>query len=330
MRASKWSNSTLQQTFLTCQARSSSSQEVSVPAHCHHNTASILMEEFKTGNTGLGFETLKVLAHHKPAHIFLAARTASKAQAAIESLQATVPDAKITHLPLDLTSLESVRTAAQSFKDQSQRLDVLMLNAGIMAVPAGTTKDGFEIQMGTNHFGHFLLTSLLLPTLQATAKLPETDVRVIILTSEAHNMARTGKILMLPTELEKCGAWIRYAYSKLANVLFARELAKRYPEITSVAVHPGIVSTDLFDASQKTNFLIKVCLAVAGSFRSTPEQGALNQLWAASVAKVDLTNGAYYKPVGVFARGSPCAQNAELALQFWDWSEEQIKEKDFA
>lgn len=279
------------------------------------------------GNTGLGYEAIKALAPHKPAHIYLAARTASKANAAIESLRSSSPDTLVTHIPLDLTSFASIRAAADDFTSQSQRLDVLMLNAGIMAVPPGRTEDGFEIQLGTNHLGHFLLTKLLLPTLQATSKLEDSDVRVISMTSEAHNMARTGKILLSQAELEKCGAWIRYAYSKLANVLFARELARRHPEITTVAVHPGIVGTDLFNSTQKNNIFMKVGLAIMGSLRSTPEQGAWNQLWAATAPKARLVNGGYYSPVGVAAKTSPCAQDAKLAEQFWDWSEDQLKGK---
>ena len=200
-----------------------------------------------------------------------------------------------------------------------------MLNAGIMAVPPGKTKDGFEIQLGTNHLGHFHLTQLLMPTLQATAKLPDTDARIITMSSDALNMARTGNTLFSPEELDKCGAWIRYAYSKLANVLFVRELARRYPDITSVAIHPGLVSTDLFNATQQNNVFLKVGLAIAGSFRSTPQQGALNQTWASTTPKKNLTNGAYYKPVGIVSKGSPCAQDAQLAEKFWGWSEDQIK-----
>ena len=284
----------------------------------------------RKGNTGLGFEYLKLLVHHNPAHIYLAARTASKAEAAIKALHGIAPDATITYLPLDLTSLESVRTAAETFKSKSQRLDILMLNAGIMAVPLSQTKDGFEIQMGTNHFGHFLLTKLLMPTLKSTTQLPDADVRVITLTSEAHNMARTAKVITTPSELDKCGAWIRYAYSKLANVLFARELARRHPEITSIAVHPGVVSTDLFNTTSKSNIFIKFGLAIAGSFRSTPEQGALNQTWAASINKSQINNGDYYKPVGAKGKRSPCGEDAELAKTFWEYTEEQLSEKGFA
>ena len=226
---------------------------------------------------------------------------------------------------MDLSSFASIRAAVEEFKSQSQRLDVLMLNAGIMAVPPDTTKEGFEIQLGTNHYGHFLLTQLLLPTLQATIKLPDSDVRVITLTSEGHNMARTGKTLFSKAEQDKCGAWIRYGYSKLANVLFARELARRYPDIISISLHPGMVGTDLFKTTQKNNIFVKMGLAVASSLLNTPEQGAMNQVWAASTSRGNITNGAYYKPIGTLSKGSPCAQDAKLAEDFWNFSEQEVK-----
>ena len=277
------------------------------------------------GNTGLGFEVIKSIAPHNPARIFLAARTEAKANAAIESIRSVAPNVNITFLPLDLMSLESVRAAAETFKSESQRLDILMLNAGIMAVPAGQTKDGFEIQMGTNHYGHFLLTQLLLPTLQATAKLPGADARIVNMTSDAHNMARTGSVLFSRQELDKCGAWVRYAYSKLANVLCTHELARRYPEITAVSIHPGIVQTDLFNSSQKSNIFVRAGLAIAGSMRSTPAQGALNQTWAATTDKGNLVSGAYYKPVAIKSKPSPCGSDAQLAEKFWDYSVAELQ-----
>lgn len=239
------------------------------------------------------------------------------------------PNVPITHLSLDLTSFASIREAASTFKAQSDRLDILMLNAGIMAVPRGTTKEGFEIQLGTNHMGHFLLTKLLLPTLQATAKIPSADVRIVTLSSEGHNMARTGKTLFSEKELDSCGAWVRYAYSKLANILFAKELARRYPELLSVVVHPGIVSTDLFNTTTSTNPLVRIGKAALGSFWSTPEQGALNQVWAATTKKENVTSGSYYKPIGVTSKGSPCAKDTKLAEEFWTWTEKEIEGKGY-
>lgn len=105
------------------------------------------------GNTGLGFETAKQLAAHNPSHIYLAARTPSKGEAAVAAIKEMSPTTKVTFLPLDLSSFESVSTAAQDFISKSDRLDVLINNAGIMAVPKGVTKEGYEVQLGTNHMG---------------------------------------------------------------------------------------------------------------------------------------------------------------------------------
>ncbi|KAH6984286.1 hypothetical protein BKA56DRAFT_614035 [Ilyonectria sp. MPI-CAGE-AT-0026] len=122
------------------------------------------------GNNGLGKETVLQLSKHEPAHIFLAARSEAKALPAIEEMCKAVPDAApITFIPLDLASFDSIKQAAASFKAQSSQLHVLINNAGIMGTPAGTTKEGYEVQFGTNYVGHALLTKLLLPMLDKNA-----------------------------------------------------------------------------------------------------------------------------------------------------------------
>jgi NAD(P)-dependent dehydrogenase (short-subunit alcohol dehydrogenase family) len=142
-----------------------------------------------TGNSGLDKKTVLQLAAHHSSHIYLAARTASEAPAAIDDIKTVVPNVSITYLPLDLSSFDSIATAARTFNSVSSRLDVLINNVGIMAVPPTTTTEGYGIQFGTNHMGHALLTHLLLPTLLVTAKLPGASVRIINLSSEGHNMA---------------------------------------------------------------------------------------------------------------------------------------------
>ena len=257
----------------------------------------------------------------------MASRTEAKALAAIADIQKIYPSAKISYLPLDLTSFISIRAAAERFRSESQRLDILMLNAGIMAVPLSYTKEGFEIQFGTNHLGHFFFTKLLLPTLQATAKLPHADVRTICLTSEGHNFARSSSPLFSQSQLEQYGAWGRYGYSKLANILFAKELARRYPEILSMSIHPGLVSTDLYQTTQQTNMFMKIGLMVAGWLRVTAEQGALGQLWASVAPKEKIVNGAYYKPIGVKSTGNSLAADGKLAEEFWEWTDKEVESK---
>ena len=289
----------------------------------------LYLADSSKGNTGLGYEAIKALAARGPAHIYMASRTESKATKAIADIQKSHSSAKISYLPLDLTSFASIRAAADTFQSESKRLDILMLNAGIMAVPLSHTKEGFEIQLGTNHLGHFLLTKLLLPTLQASTKLTNADVRVVCLTSEAHNFARSRFPLFSQSELEKCSAWGRYGYSKLANILFVKELARRHPEILSLSVHPGLVSTDLYQTTQQSNMFMKVGLMVGGWLRVTAEQGALGQLWASVASRGRNMNGAYYKPIGVKSSGNWLAADAKLAEEFWEWTENEVLSKGY-
>ena len=200
-----------------------------------------------------------------------------------------------------------------------------------MAVPPGFTAEGFEIQLGTNHIGHALLTKLLLPTLLATAKEPNSNVRIVNLTSEGHNFARSADVLLDKSKLEAQNTWARYGYSKLANILFAHELAKRYPSITSVAVHPGIIKTDLYLPNQQSSAIMRCGLKLSDILlpRGTVPTGALNQLWAATGEREDVVNGSYYKPVAILSKGSPCAQNEKLATDLWEWTEKEIEGKGY-
>lgn len=203
-------------------------------------------------NTGIGKATVVALAVHQPERIYLAARDAEKAAGAIKDVEAAVPGARISFLELDLASLASVHSAARRVISEVERLDILVCNAGIMAAPPGLTVDGYELQFQTNHLGHALLIKLLLPTLLQTAEAPDSDVRVICQSSLGFQIAPMGGIRFdsLKTTQEDLsilpdsfGTYYRYGQSKLANILTAAELAKRYPQITAVSVHPGIVDT---------------------------------------------------------------------------------------
>ncbi|KAJ6133934.1 oxidoreductase [Penicillium sp. IBT 18751x] len=165
------------------------------------------------GNAGLGKETILQLAKHHPKEIFLAARTQLKAEDAIQEIKKAVPKSNISYIKLDLTSFTSVKEAAEDFKSRSDRLDILINNAGIMAVPYSKTKEDYEIQFGTNHMGHALLTKLILPTLLSTAEKPGSDVRVINLSSEGHYYA--PGIIYDQDQLESYYTFRRYGQSKL-------------------------------------------------------------------------------------------------------------------
>ncbi len=223
-----------------------------------------------------------------------------------------------------------MKKAADEFKSRSDRLDLLINNAGIMAVPWSTTQDGYEIQFGTNHMGHALLTKLLLPTLLKTAKEPESDVRVINLSSEGHNMAPGPGIIYEQAELEQWGTWRRYGQAKLANILHARELQRRYPEITATSLHPGIIMTELYTSVNKSSMIMRTGTAVGRSFLMDVHGGAKNQLWAATGPKETVRSSHYWKPVGSKSGGSFWhAQKPKLAEQLCDWTEKELESKGY-
>lgn len=178
--------------------------------------------------------------------------------------------------------------------------------------------------------GHALLTKLLLPTLLATAAQPGSDARVVTLSSAGHTLGVSGGLILDQPALEQQNTWKRYGQSKLCNLLFARELAERYPQITSVSIHPGVIFTDLFQ-SLRTNVFTKAGLWLFGIFFfwlpghfKSPEGGALNQTWAATVRREDLVNGAYYKPVGVKNDGSKAARDKGLQKKLWEYTEAEL------
>lgn len=283
----------------------------------------------RRGNTGLGKEAITQLAKHNPQQIFLAARTASKANDAIADIKKAVPSANVEHLLLDLSSFKSIEAAANTFISKSSKLDILMNNAGIMATPYSTTEEGYEIQFGTNHMGHALLTKLLMPTLLETAKHPDADVRIVNLSSAGHQMCPSDGIIYDPDKLSKEGAWSRYGQAKLANILFTRALAKHYPSITSAAVHPGLIKTELYQhASAGAKFVNIVGVSV-------PE-GTKNQLWAATAKGVK--SGEYYTPVGnlsrpffakFFTAGAKHMQDEQMADRLWEWTEGELKKHGY-
>ncbi|KAI4218555.1 MAG: hypothetical protein L6R36_008893 [Xanthoria steineri] len=292
----------------------------------------VLSADKMTGNNGLGKESVLQLAKHNPARILLAARTPSKAEAAIKEIKTAVPSANISYLKLDLCSFKSISAAAQDFQSQSPRLDILMNNAGIMATPLAETEDGYESQFGTNHMGHALFTKLLMPILLKTAEEEGSDVRIVNLTSEGHNLApRPQGILLDEAKLKAQGPWARYGQSKLANILFTKELASRYPSITSVAIHPGIISTGLYGPNQQSNMLLRYGVMLIGPLiMADVRTGALNQLWGAAGKKTEVMSGNYYTPVGACSKGSKWAQKKDLAEELWAWTEQELASKGYS
>jgi NAD(P)-dependent dehydrogenase (short-subunit alcohol dehydrogenase family) len=282
------------------------------------------------GTTGLGAGFITLLAAKSPAQIFFSGRNAAKATELVSKLKDTAPNTKFVFIECDLTSLASVQKAAKEFLSQSERLDVLMCNAGVMALEPSLSKDGYEIQFATNHLGHALLIKLLQPCLLATAALPDSDVRIISMTSMAHKSGPSNGIDFdtLKTTQASLGGmfkpskWMRYNQSKLANVIYAQELARRYPSIKAVSVHPGFVRTDLHFTETLFDRVIK---NVASGGHWTPlEEGPYSQTWAATTPKENLENGAYYEPVGIKPKPIALAKDRNLAEKLWKWTENEL------
>jgi NAD(P)-dependent dehydrogenase (short-subunit alcohol dehydrogenase family) len=276
-------------------------------------------------NSGLGYETTRVLAG-KGASVVLACRNTAKGDDAADQIRRQHPDAAIEVRGLDLADLSSVRTFAEKLAADRDGIDVLVNNAGVMAIPRSTTADGFEMQFGTNHLGHFALTGLLAPLLVARP-----GARVVTVSSQAH---RTGKMRFEDLQWEKgYRRWGAYGQAKLANLLFAYELDRRAAaadvDLTSVAAHPGYANTNLQHTSASGSKLRERAMAIGNRLMSqTAAQGALPQLYAATAP--DVQGGSYFGPDGAFEqKGYPKltasnsrSRNVDDARRLWQVSEQ--------
>lgn len=288
---------------------------------------------FLTGGTaGLGRETLLSLAAHDLAHIYFSSRSESSANTLTTELAKLHPKVPLTFIRADLASLSSVKSAAEKFLAQETRLDLFFANAGVMALPPGLTADGYEVQFGTNHLGHAALVKLLLPTMVATAQQGH-DVRIIWNTSLGYRGASGIEFATLKTP-QAClspvyvmSDWFRYGQSKLANILHAREIAARYPSITSVAIHPGVSETGLVTGLGAFNrwFVWATTLRV----KVPIEQCAWNQQWAAVAPKGsgerEIVSGTFYEPVGVKGGLTKAGGDDNLAKELWEWTQKELE-----
>ena len=199
-----------------------------------------------------------------------------------------------------------------------------------MASPPGLTTDGYEVQFGTNHLGHALLTKLLLPTLLRTAAQPQTDVRIVNVTSTGFTVTPKGKGGIAFNDLETpCNwgigsRWARYGQSKLANVLYAAELARIFPSILATSVHPGVVKTDLV---KKRGFFDRLLIRVMNpKGLLSPKEGAYNQCWAAAGERKEIVSGTFYEPVGISGNTKTKYSESEtLARELWDWTARELR-----
>lgn len=198
--------------------------------------------------------------------------------------------------------------------------------------PHPTTKEGYEIHLGTNHMGHALLTKLLTPLLLSTASRPNSDVRVVTLSSGAHNMASSGvSIDKIATPMEGTWSYTRYGQSKMANVLFARELARRYPQFTSVSADPGRVQTPLLDEKFKTRDLTTYFQKTFDFFAGmlNVREGAYTELWCATFDKTKVKTGEHYVPFGHLVPGHKKSRDEKHARELWEFQETEFKKHGY-
>jgi NAD(P)-dependent dehydrogenase (short-subunit alcohol dehydrogenase family) len=279
------------------------------------------------GNSGIGFTAARELARHR-AHVILACRDRGKAQEAIAQIHALLPSVSLEAMQLDLASLQSVHRFADDFAARSTVLDLLINNAGVMAIPYRKTADGFEMQIGTNHLGHFALTGLLLPALLAAPA-----ARIVNVSSTAHKM---GRIDFDDLQSEKSySKWPAYAQSKLANLLFTYELQRRLESAgkaaISVACHPGYAATNLQATGPRMagSRVMEAIMEIGNRlFSQSAAMGALPTLYAATAPEV---RGAdYIGPDGFMENtGHPRktasttrSHDRDAARRLWQMSEE--------
>jgi NAD(P)-dependent dehydrogenase (short-subunit alcohol dehydrogenase family) len=278
-----------------------------------------------TGVTsGLGAVVVSTLAA-KGAEVVMAARNEQKLDAAVAAVRRDLPSATVRPLVLDLADQSSVRRGAEEAASYGP-LHLLVNNAGVMAPPYQRTVDGFELQLATNHLGHFALTGLLMPQLLASG-----DARVVAVASQGHRMARTAPLGDPRREHGRYRRWPVYGQTKLANLLFTFELDRRARErglpLKALAAHPGLAATGLLRTGHAGVPGVRILDAAFMAVGQPAEMGALPLLMAATA---DLPGGTYVGPGGPGeARGlpkvvmsSPLARDPEAARRLWEVSQE--------
>ena len=280
-----------------------------------------------TGATsGLGRESARALAV-AGAHVVLAARSSKGLSDTERLIRDAVDGARVTTVTLDLTSLASVRRAAAAIADEVRVIDVLMNNAGVMFTPFGRTADGFEMQFGTNHLGHFELTRLLIPQLEAAG-----GARIVNLSSDGHKLADVG--LDDPNwHRREYNKFHAYGAAKTANILHAVELDRRLRDsgVRAYAVHPGMVATNLARHMSREDVAAIIAMPEQREVTEetdvqkmkvlTPEQGAATQVWAAVSAELTGTGGMYLADCEVRRDVVAYAIDPDRARLLWELSE---------
>lgn len=292
------------------------------------------------GNSGLGYETTLQLALHS-ARVYVAARSPERVQEAIAQMKAShKEDLDLHFLEMDLQNLQSVKDAAKTFMTKETRLNILINNAGIMAVPFKLTTDGFETQWQTNHLAPFFLVKCLLPILQSTAAASTSPsrVRVVNVSSDAALFTAPKEMDLTHPNLENINGamagWKRYGHSKQASIIHARALHNRLSKqgVAAFAVQPGIVKTNL-QANDPSAFGLFVRYMVQWGIMPgvlSVADGATSTLFCATSEKAVKNSGAFFAPFGVLdKRPEKWTEDPKMVGRLWDESERMVREVGF-
>ncbi len=279
-------------------------------------------------STGIGLETARAFAS-VGATVVLAGRNAEKHQAAIARIHERHPGASVSHVELDLTSLAGARAAAATIRDAHPTVDLLINNAGVMYTPFERTADGFELQFGTNHLGHFVFTNHVLASVLGAA-----PARIVNLSSGGHG---SSDIIWDDPNYHSrpYDKFESYGQAKTANILFTVELDRRLASrgVQSFAVHPGMIVTELGRYMTRDDMkLLRSRIAASASASGAPatyksiEQGAATTVWAATATELDGHGGTYLADCAICTTHAPYARDPESAQRLWAMSEELVGE----
>lgn len=280
------------------------------------------------GTAGLGKQTILALAKHSPKQIAFTGRNKQNAELVIAEVKKIAPQVEATYYECDQSSLASVNGAAKAFlATEPTRLDVLICNAGIMGGPMGLTKDGYEVQFGINFLAHAHFTKLFISLLDRTAS-EFGEARVVNLTSKGYTMfpgpLPYNELKTTQKNIGMAGKWARYGQSKFAQVVFASEMAKRYPKITTISIHPGVIHTNLVEGQPLLDRIF-VKMTTFGQSISL-EKGVYNTLWAATIPlQGNIKSGSIYYPVGEYQKHTKAASDEAQWKKLWEWTEQQLE-----
>ncbi|KAG0649124.1 putative oxidoreductase [Hyphodiscus hymeniophilus] len=279
-----------------------------------------------------GLTTTTELARHR-AKVYIASRSRSKAEQTIQKIITTQPNAEIEFIEMDLADLRSVKKGAEEYLTKETKLHILINNAGVMCTPFSLTAQRVEAQFQTNYLAHFYLTQLLLPTLQSTSRSLDTllgTIRIVNVSSDGHaKLTPKEGIPFSDMTMEHVSTWTRYGVSKLAQVLHAKEVARRYGPngIIALSLHPGTVKTNLSAGPRGSTWWYKVVQPLVELGAPGPEKGCWNTLWCAAGSDVKKSeNGSYFEPVGKRGKASVHAEDVQMAEQLWGWSEGVLRD----